>query len=64
MTTTTTPHGSDLLIEIAFVLTVLVLTEDGEEARLRVSSALQSLTGCNLIEGQLATEVAFSREVS
>lgn len=60
---TTTFQGSDLLIETASVLSDLVLTEDSTEARLRVSSALQSLTGCSLLEGQLAAEVAFSREV-
>jgi len=58
------PHGSDELIEIANVLAHLVMAEDSAEARVRVSSALQTLTSCSLLEGELATEVVFNRGIA
>ncbi len=50
-------HDSALLMETARVLAQLVVAEASADACLRVSSALQTLTSCDLLEGELATEV-------
>lgn len=59
---TQTPQNfPDVLIEAARILMDLALADTEDEARVRVSSALQTLTSCSLLEGQLATEVVFSQ---